>query len=382
MSPISRRLMLAAAAFAASSLSFMPLALQATESIEVVDVAGRTVTVPKGAQRLILGEGRMVYSIAPLDRENPFQRVVGWKDDLIKYDPDAYRKYLAKYPGAADITNFGSPYAGDFSVEQAIAKQADLVILNLGKLFDAEESGVLEKLGKAGIPVIFVDFRQRPTQNTVPSMLLLGRVLDRRDEAQAFVDFYLQQMRAVTTRVDGIPIEERPVVFIENAAGWFDEGSCCNTFGGANFGRLVDEAGGINWGTKKFPGYSSDVSFEAVLADDPAVVIGTGANWSDAKPATTAVLLGYEATNDMVAKRIGALAKRKGWQTTTAVKTKRYHSIYHQFYNSPYHFIALQAFAKWFHPELFEDVDVDANWQALHDRFLPIEPSGVFWASL
>ncbi|MEM9442948.1 MAG: ABC transporter substrate-binding protein, partial [Pseudomonadota bacterium] len=52
------------------------------------------------------------------------------------------------------------------------------------------------------------------------------------------------------------------------------------------------------------------------------------------------------------------------------------------FYNSPYHFVALQTFAKWFHPDLFEDVDPIANFEELHDRFLPIDFSGVFWASL
>jgi iron complex transport system substrate-binding protein len=60
----------------------------------------------------VLGEGRMIYSLAVLD-ENPFERVVGWKDDLILYDPDAYRKYQAVFPEAADIPNLGSPYAAD-----------------------------------------------------------------------------------------------------------------------------------------------------------------------------------------------------------------------------------------------------------------------------
>lgn len=356
--------------------------LAAQDSIQVTDIAGRTVTVKKNIERVILGEGRMIYSIAVLDRENPFQRVVGWKDDLIKYDPDAYRRYSAKFPEAKDIANFGSPYAGDFSIESVIAKNADLVILNLGKLFDAEESGVLEKLEKAGIPVVFIDYRQRPTQNTVPSLMLLGRLFDRQERAQEFIDFYLQQMRLVTNRVSGIPTEDKPLVFIENAAGWYEDNGCCNTFGGANFGKFVDEAGGINWGTKKFPGYSSQVSLEAVLADDPDVVVGTGANWSEARPSTTAVLLGYEATPDKVNERLTALSQRKGWASTSAVKNKRFHSIYHQFYNSPYHFIALQALAKWFYPDDFADVDPEANFKTLHERFLPISFTGVFWAQL
>ena len=367
---------------AAAALCLTAAAVQAEEKITVTDIAGRTVEVEKGVDRIILGEGRMMYSVSVLDRKDPFKRVVGWKDDLIKYDPDAFRRYQAAFPKQVKaIKNFGSPYSGDFSIESAIALEADLVILNLGNLFKAEETGVVEKLDKAGIPTIFIDFRKRPTQNTVPSLLLLGKVFDREAEAQEFADFYLQQMRRVTNVIDQIPFEEKPLAFLENAPGWNPE-FCCNTFGGANFGRLIEEAGGVNWGTRRFPGYSSDVSLEAVLADDPDVIIGTGANWAEDRPEVTSVLLGYDAQEEKVQARLAALSERKGFATMKAVKGKRFHSIYHQFYNSPYHVVALQVFAKWFHPEEFEDLDPQATFKEIHERFLPFGLEGVFWASL
>ena len=354
-------------------------ALAAT--IDVTDIAGRAVTVKKGVERVILGEGRMIYSLAVLDREDPFHRVVGWRDDLIKYDPDAWRKYEERFPGARDIANFGSPYSGEFSVEKAISLETDLVLMNLGNLFKAREAGILETLDKVGIPVLFVDFRQRPTQNTVPSILLMGRVMDREDRAQAFVDYYLQQMRVVYNRVANKPETEKPVVFIERAAGW-NPNSCCSTFGSANLGKLVEEAGGINWGSRYFSGFSGAVNPEKIFVDDPDVMILTGANWSEANPQTAAVLLGYEAEPGPVQQRMRALADRRGFDRLAAVKGKRFFSVYHQFYNSPYHFVALQAFAKWFYPEDFEDVDPVANFRALHDSFLPIDYSGMFWAAL
>ena len=99
-------------------------------------------------------------------------------------------------------------------------------------------------------------------------------------------------------------------------------------------------------------------------------------------PNTTAVLLGYEGTEDDAQKRLKALAARPGWETLKAVKSKQFFSIYHQYYNSPYHFIAVQAFAKWFYPEDFKDVDPMATQAELHERFLPIENSGLFWTRL
>lgn len=351
------------------------------ETITVTDIAGRRVEVEKNPEHIVLGEGRMIYSLALLDRENPFARVVGWKDDMILYDPDAWRKYGAAFPAAADIARLGSPYADDWNLESVISIGTEVVFMNLGELLKAQESGIIEKLDAAGIATVFVDFRQDPTANTVASIQLMGRILDRRDEADEFTDFYTEQMNRIYATVERIPLEDRPVVFIERAAG-YNPNECCSTFGGTNLGRLVDLAGGRNWGSQMFPGFGGDVSLEAVFADDPDVIIGTGANWAEANPATTAVLFGYDATPDLVQERLASLAARSGWPEMSAVRNGRFHSVYHQFYNSPYHFVAMQAFAKWLHRDLFVDLDPDRTMRELHERFLPIAYSGVFWATL
>ena len=352
------------------------------EVITVTDIAGRKVSIDnEKVNNIVLGEGRLAYSLALLDKEAPLARVVGWKDDLIKYDPDAYRKYKAKFPEITKIANLGSPYAGDLNLEKIITLDTDLFILNLGNLLKAQESGLLEKLDKVGIKVVFVDFRQRPTQNTIPSLLLLGKVLNREQQANEFVDYYIEQMRKVSAVVQTKKLEERPLVFIERAAG-FNADACCSTFGSANLGKLVDDAGGINWGSRKFPGFSGKVNPEAIFTDDPDIIIGTGANWAEANPNTAAVLFGYEATEASAQTRLKSLSERKGWPALKAVKSKEFYSIYHQFYNSPYHFIALQTFAKWFYPEDFKDLDPQESFKELHDKFLPIDLTGVFWKKL
>jgi iron complex transport system substrate-binding protein len=363
------------------TLTFASATFATAETITVTDIAGRVVEVERDPSHVVIGEGRMIYSIALLDQENPFQRIAGWKDDMINYDPDAYRKYLEVFPEIVDLPSFGSPYNDEWNLEAVISLGTEVVLMNLGNLLKAQESGIIEKLEEAGIATVFVDFRQDPTQNTVPSLQLLGRIFDRRDEADAFGDYYQEQMKLIYSRVQEIPDEDRPVVFIERAAG-YNPAECCSTFGAANLGRLVDLSGGRNWGSAKTPGFSASVSLEAIFSDDPDVIIGTGANWAEANPATTAVLFGYEADAEMVQERLAALAARDGWPELSAVKNGRFHSVYHQFYNSPYHFVAMQAFAKWLHPELFEDVDPDATMAELHDRFLPIDYSGVFWGTL
>lgn len=111
----------------------------------------------------MIGEGRMMYGIAAITDGNPFEKVVGWKDDLVLYDPDAFRKFEAAFPhDAAQMINFGNPYAGDFSIKAVLEADADFVLLDVGNLFKAEETGLIEKLDAVEVDVVFIDFRRKP----------------------------------------------------------------------------------------------------------------------------------------------------------------------------------------------------------------------------
>jgi iron complex transport system substrate-binding protein len=212
--------------------------------------------------------------------------------------------------------------------------------------------------------------------------MLLGRIMNREAEALTFADFYLRQMRLVYTRVGQLKEKDRPLVFMERAAG-YNPNSCCSTWGSTNFGKFVEEAGGRNWGSRFFSSTSGgDVNVEKILADDPDYYLMTGANWSEGVPASKAVPLGYEATPEVVQARLKTLMERPGVALLRAAKEKRVMALYHQYYNSPYSFVAVQAIAKELHPDLFKDVDPQATWQELHAKFLPVAPSGVFWAVL
>jgi iron complex transport system substrate-binding protein len=166
-------------------------------SVTVTDIAGRVVTIKQPVERIILGEGRQMYVIAALEPEDPFERIVGWRDDLRTADLDTFNKYKEKYPDIVNIPQFGNPSSGEFSVEQALALEPDVFILNLGALEGAREVGLLDQLAEVGIPTVVIDYRQDPLTNTVPSTLLLGRILQQEERAQEVMDFYLQQVNQV-----------------------------------------------------------------------------------------------------------------------------------------------------------------------------------------
>ena len=376
--------LLATPRLAAPFLSTSALAQRAgptTGIARVTDNVGRTVDIPRGARRVVLGEGRLLSATVLLDRDRPFGRLAAWGNDMRLYDPDTWRRYGARFPEMARLPELGSSASADFSVERVIALDADCVVFTLSSLRRMQEMGAMDKLARAGIPSVFVDFREEMTRNTVPSLRLLGTLFDREDAAAAYVDFYAAQFARVRDRVANLTDAQKPLVFIEQAAG-YDPNECCRTWGNGYLGALVAEAGGRNWGSSRFPGSGGMVNPEAILTDDPDVIIGTGANWAETKPDVTSVLLGYDARPDDVQRRLTALARRPVFANLKATRGGRFHSIYHQFYMSPYHVVALQAFATWCHPDLFRDLDPDATFRELHARFLPIPFGGQFWATL
>ena len=122
---------------------------------------------------------------------------------------------------------------------------------------------------------------------------------------------------------------------------------------------------------------------EQIIVTDPDVIIATGSNWFTYNPDGDFVSMGYytDPADSRLAMR-NLAEGRPGWNNLSAVTGGRYHVVWHQFYNSPYHFVVLQQFAKWFYPEAFADVDPVANFAEFHDRFLPIDYSGTFLVSV
>jgi iron complex transport system substrate-binding protein len=328
---------------------------------------------------MILSEGRALYIVAPLDREDPFKRVAGWADDLRVNDFDTYEQYRAKFPHLTKIPVFGSVAQGAFSVEQAIGVNPDLMVLTYDSYVGARETGLIEKLSSAGIPSVVIDFRQYPLENTVPSIALMGRVMGQEARAQQLADFYTENVNLVYTRLEKIK-QAKPSTFLYRAAGLSD---CCGTFGSANMGLLIERAGGINLGSKFLPGFSGTLNPEQVIVSDPDVIIVTGSNWSNSRPEGGFVTLGYDTSAARAQEELRLLvSKTPGWQSLKAVKTGRVHTIWHQFYISPYQFVVLQQFAKWLYPQEFADLDPDTVFRRFHEQFLPIEYSGTFWATI
>ena len=360
-------------------VGLLPAPADAADKFTVTDITGRKVEVKAPVEKVILGEGRQMYFVATLDTDQPFKRVVGWRDDLQKADLDGYKDYLAKYPQIEKIPTFGGFKEGTFDVEQAVSLKPDVILLNIEAKTATDDAKLIEKLAKIDIPVVFVDFREKPFENTDASMRLIGKLFGKEARAEEFIAFRKAQIDLVTERLAKAN-PTKPLVMVERAGGYSDD--CCMSFGNENFGKFVEVAGGQNLAAKIIPGTFGVVNPEQIIAANPDHVIVTGSNWELYVPGGAWVGVGSGADKAKARNKLAALMKRAAYTGEKAVKDSKVHAIWHQFYNSPYQFVAIQAMAKWLHPELLKDVDPDQTIKTLYERFLPVPYKTGYWVSL
>jgi iron complex transport system substrate-binding protein len=360
-------------------ISFACYATAMADAITVTDIAGREITLDAPAKRVILGEGRQIYLLGLLEPDAPFAHVVGWREDFSQADPDNYARYLERFPEIEEIPTFGGFKDGTFDVEQAAALNPDVVLMNIEAKAATEDAAYDDKLAQLGIPIIYVDFREDPLEHTIPSMRIIGQIMDDEEAAETFIEFADTQLARVTDVItEANP--ERPSVFIDRAGGYSDE--CCMSFGPANFGDYVTLAGGSNIAEGIIPNSFGNLNPEQIIAANPDHVVVTGGNWDAYVPGGDWVGVGPGSDMQQAHAKLKALTERTAMTGIEAVESGNFHAIWHQFYNSPYYFVAVQQLAKWLHPELFEDLDPNATMEELHERFLPIDYEPGYWISL
>ncbi|WP_416424978.1 ABC transporter substrate-binding protein [Pseudomonas sp. App30] len=348
----------------------LALAGQAAQAHEVTDVLGRHVQVPDHVNRVVLGEGRLIGALALLDKDAPFARVVGWQNDMRLLDAHTYDVYAAKFPQIKDIPLIGQASEQSVSAEQILALKPDLAIFSISGHGPTEHSPVADVLAKAGVAVLFVDFRINPVQGTETSLTALGQALGREPQAQAYLDFYQQHIKHITDVVGDPALAQRPKVFLELLAGvWQAPG---HTTGKSGLGEIIQLVGGRNIAADVVPGALGDVSVEYALQADPDVYVASGNH-------QPGLILGAGVTPQQAEASLHKVLERPEFKPLRAIQAGNAHGLWHDFYNSPYNLLAIEALAKWVNPQAFKDLDPAATQAQINQQFLSIPMQGQYW---
>ena len=343
-----------------------------SDTVEITDMKGRTVTLPVDIQRVVVTFNMEEYFAVA--GETGIEKLVGWSH---KYwegrRQDAYDAFTAVYPQLAEIPDVG--YNGDISIEAIIALQPDVVLASsTGANYNALEPA-FDNLRAAGIECVFFDFHKQTVETHCQSVRLLGKILDREERADEIAAFYTEQMSLVTDRLVGLADDARPRVYMEFSRGPSEYG---NTWSEQRWGALIRTCGGTNIAAG-MEGASVEIAPEQIISANPEVILFTCSPQTDI---SDNVVLGYGADEALAREHLEAYKKREGWAELDAVKNNKLGALYHDLSRHIFDFAGAQFLAKQLQPELFEDMDPEANLAEFFHRFMPVELDGVWTLSL
>jgi iron complex transport system substrate-binding protein len=370
--------------FMACLLMISSVVTAENQLIQVTDLAGRTLAFSKPPQKIILGESRHISVLSIFNPENPVKNMVGMLADLKEIDPGTYQLYEEKFPSINDVAIVGHTSADSFSVENVINLGADLAIFGIdGHGPTSRHTELIIQLEKAGVQVVFIDFRDKPIENTIKSISLLGKILNREDRAEEFLAFYRKQLDKVTQGL--LSVGKSPRVFIHSRAGLHDH--CCETMVKGLMAGLLDYVHGDNIASGRVPGYAGTFNLEYLLVDQPDIYIATAIGSSEVQDATESeplpyIHIGAGVGHERAQASFKNMLKANKLQALTAVQQGKAYTIWHSFYNSPLNVVAIQVFAKWLYPENFADLDPEKNMAEMFERFQAIPLRGEYWMAL
>jgi iron complex transport system substrate-binding protein len=354
-----------ALAFVAAILLFP---VPACAEIVLTDLKGRTVALEKPARRLVVDDGRLIIGLSFLT-DDPVGIVAAWPHDVDRFGRELYDSYRRKFPAIETLPRTASN-AQDLQVEQVLAAKPDLVVLSLlSRSSDAQ----VEQIVQAGIPVVFLDFIADPFGNMDRSLAILGEAIGREGRAADLISLRRAHVRRIGERIAAAKNRERPLVFLETHASVSE--ACCNSTGAANLGKFLGFLGARSVGDVLGDKPFGQVSLEYVVASIPDVYIATGGEYMAARGGLL-IGPGYDAAKTQ--ETMARLVARPGFPQLPAIGRGNVHGISQQIFHSPLDLLGLELFAKWIHPQLFADVDVEETRLELA-RFMAVPLAGTFW---
>jgi iron complex transport system substrate-binding protein len=304
--------------------------------LTLIDTGDRVVTIEIPVKRIIAGHQFGVLKSLGLDLS---EIAVGRYNQL---DLEVFPEL------SSDLLDVGSGWSPD--IEKILSLEPDVVMLHpTGGPFDTEPT--LSTLEASGVAVLCIKCQTPEIHRE--EVTKLGYIFNRREEAESYLDWYENLLSSVEEIVDDIPEEERVKVYFEGYKPY-------TTYPAYSY---IEESGGIDI----FAGATGgEIDAEAVVDQNPDVIL---------KVAYPGGGYHLEADNNTELKLLrDEIMDRPELQEVKAVKDGRVHVITSYLLTYMPHCSNLECFqvayqAKWFYPELFEDLDPKAVHQEYLTRF-------------
>ena len=349
---------------------------QNNKPIEITDVTGRTVTLKKPAERVVLqwsGAGGPFFTISALMGKDTPKVIAGMDTSLQDYRADMWKHFTTEMPELAKIPVVGTVGDKTFNAEQVVALNPDVIFIPVD-LKDQYESDAKAKMDAAGIQTIYIDYHAEKLESHQKSIEAIGKALGKEERAAEINKFYTERVTRVLDRVSKIN-KPKPTVYLEVGMNGPEEFG--NSFSSNySWGALATMAG-ADVITKDVIKKTSPINPEFILEKNPDIIMIMGSYWPK-KP--TSMRLGFEATEASSQELLKAFTtERQGWSELKAVENKQVYSAHHGLPREVFDAAVFEYLAKTFYPEEFADVDPEATLKEFYDKFLPFSYSGIWF---
>ena len=347
--------------------------------IEITDVTGRTVTLKKPAERVVLqwsGAGGPFLTISALMGKDTPKVIAGMDTSLQQYRADMWKHFTTEMPELAKIPEVGTVGDKNFNVEQVVALHPDVIFIPVD-LKNQYESDAKQKLDEAGVQTIYIDYHAENLEKHQKSIEAIGKALGKEERAAEISKFYTDHVTKVLDRVKTIN-KPKPTVYLEVGMKGSEEFG--NSFSGNYSWGALATLCGADVITKDIVKRSTPINPEFVLEKNPDIIMIMGSYWPK-NP--TSMRLGFEANEAQSQELLKAFTtERQGWSDLKAVENKDVYSIHHGLPREVYDAAVFEYLAKTFYPEEFKDVDPEATLKEFYDKFLPYSYGGIWFMHL
>ena len=325
------------------------------KELTVIDCVDRIVTVKKPLRRIVVCKGAAIETMRSLKATD---KIVGVTDSVIKNE--------VFFPEFSDYPSVGSGWSPD--IEIIVALRPDAVIISGGRRFMVKPT--VDVLESADIPV-FCSLLNR-LEDYREEAVMFGYILNKEKEAAEFIDFREKILTSVKEKGENIPEEKKPKVYFMPS---FKDG----VYYIYGMHAHIAMTGGKDIFADQ-PGKYMSVDTEAVMERDPDIIIRVAPS--------TAGGCGVDADDTAELKALrDEIMSQPELQKVKAVKDEKVYIIANHlvsFFGASgcRNFLQIAYQAKWFHPELFKDLDPKATHQEYLTRFqgldIDLDEKGVF----
>jgi iron complex transport system substrate-binding protein len=311
------------------------------KELTLVDQAGRVVMVPRPIERVVAFTPEALRIMIALGEE---EKLVGTDFHSPKYVFDTYPKV---FPEGKELPTVG--YGSDPNLELIVSLKPDAVFAHVDHL-----EGV-KAIQNLGIPVVCV-YSYKTWDKIFEEIGIIGTVSGKEKEAEELISYFTTKNTEVEEITSQIPDSEKPTVYLafgspitKRTPVVYDP---VNLAGGLLVTRNILGTPGRGGTTR------ADVSKEQIIEWNPDIIL-IPHHWKTSEPTIENVL----SDPDL--------------QTINAIKNRRVHYTLSglTFYmaDQPRVFTEILIMAKLFHPDKFEDLDVEKEGNEIFERFYHVD---------